>query len=145
MKYRVLQHEKITDNIRIGGVCISAPGATGNDIKKAVSDLIYHSVSLEDFGKYWRRVAIVEPNTLLTIADIYNETANGTIAIDEVNGIDKFTEVENYLKTVKTVSANELQIRFAKGYCWAQKQVEYFEAVGMLSPDDVYGNYRVNI
>ena len=64
---------------------------------------------------------------------------------DEINGIDEFTEVENFLKTVKTVSANELQIRFVKGYCWAYKQIEYFKAVGMLSLDDVYGNYRVNI
>ena len=59
--------------------------------------------------------------------------------------IDDFTEVENYLKTVKTVSTLELQEEFKMGYNWAHKQIAYFVAVGMLSLDDVYGNYRVNI
>ncbi|MDR0829234.1 MAG: hypothetical protein LBN95_03870 [Prevotellaceae bacterium] len=65
--------------------------------------------------------------------------------IDEINGIDQYTEVENYLKTVKTVSSRELQLKFEKGYNWAWKQLEYFKNVGMITLDDVYGNYSVNI
>lgn len=54
-----------------------------------------------------------------------------------------FDIVEDYLKTVDTVSSRELQIRFEKGYLWAHRMIDHFKATGYLVLNDVYGNYSV--
>ena len=74
MTYRILQHEKSTDNIRIGRA-FEAAGATAESTVKAVTHALttYHEIAPEEFGRYWSRIAIVDADTLAVIATIYNE------------------------------------------------------------------------
>ena len=89
MKFRILQHEKESDCIRIGRI---------NDFHDsiAVEHLIEivladyseaRGIELNDFGQYWKRVAMVDPVTFQTIANIYNECGSATettAKVDEV-------------------------------------------------------------
>ncbi|MDR2935929.1 MAG: hypothetical protein LBU80_01100 [Rikenellaceae bacterium] len=75
MTYRILQHEKSTDQIRIGRVFEDASGAEAsvNAVTHALAT--YHEIAPEEFGKYWRRIAIVDADTLAVIATVYSEEA----------------------------------------------------------------------
>ncbi len=74
MTYRILLHEKNTDNIRIGRA-YEAAGASVESSVNAVTHALttYHEIALEEFGKYWSRVAIIDADTLAIIATIYSE------------------------------------------------------------------------
>ncbi|MDR2936880.1 MAG: hypothetical protein LBU80_06005 [Rikenellaceae bacterium] len=74
MMYRILQHEKSTDNIRIGRA-YEVAGASVESSVQAVTHALttYHEIAPEEFGKYWQRIAIVDADTLAVIATIYEE------------------------------------------------------------------------
>lgn len=52
--------------------------------------------------------------------------------------------VKEYLKTVNTVSARELQKVCDKEGLWAYNVITHFRKLGYLTLNDVYGNYNVN-
>ena len=55
----------------------------------------------------------------------------------------EFKKVVRWIKTKKTVSRNELQIQFKKGYCWAYRMISKLEESDLISLNDIYGNYDV--
>jgi hypothetical protein len=73
MAYRILQHEK-SDNIRIGRAYTSNNASLEVVVESVI--LMYvneRGVSPEEFGRYWKRIAIVDADTLAVVTTVYSE------------------------------------------------------------------------
>lgn len=71
MRFRILQHETGSDNIRIGAAFHQNTRSL-EDISEEVK-AGFAKRGADDLSKYFCRVAIVDADTLSTIANIYNE------------------------------------------------------------------------
>jgi hypothetical protein len=80
MAYRILQHEKRSDNIRIG--CAYEEELSAETIITFLTTS--REITRDHIGKYWSRIAIVDADTLAVVEMVYSEEYRGCTASQRV-------------------------------------------------------------
>jgi hypothetical protein len=108
--YRILQHEKRTDNIRIGQAFEPETDMSMEGLVKTIINELATSrgIAPEEFGKYWSRIAIVDADTLAIIATVYSEEEPGRCALNR--RMKSLDETDNLLDVLESLFETEQRV-----------------------------------